>query len=32
MARNTHDDWVFATPERRQIRAALQRTTQAAER
>lgn len=32
MARNAHDDWVFATPERRQIRAALQRASRSAER
>jgi len=32
MARNTHDDWVFASSERRQLRAALQRTSRAASR
>ena len=32
MARNTPGDWVFASPERRQIRAALQRTTSTAAR
>jgi len=32
MARNAHDDWVFALPDRRQIRAALQRTTRSAAR
>lgn len=32
MARNAHDDWVFATPERRQIRAALQRSSRSAAR
>jgi len=30
MARNAHDDWVFATSERRQIRAALQRASRSA--
>ena len=32
MVRNTHDDWVFASSDRRQIRAALQRTGTAASR
>ena len=32
MSRNTPDDWVFASPERRQIRAALQRTGRSAAR
>ena len=32
MARNSHDDWVFASPDRRQLRAALQRTGRAAAR
>jgi hypothetical protein len=32
ISRNTHDDWIFAAPERRQIRAALQRTSRSAAR
>jgi hypothetical protein len=32
MSRNAHDDWIFASPERRQIRAALQRTSRSAAR
>jgi hypothetical protein len=32
MARNAHDDWVFAVPERRLLRAALQRTGRSAAR
>ena len=32
MARNAHDDWVFASPEQRQLRTALQRTGRAAAR
>jgi len=32
MARNAHDDWVFASPDRRQLRNALQRTGRSAAR
>ena len=32
MVRNAHEDWVFASPDRRQLRAALQRTGRAAAR
>jgi hypothetical protein len=32
LTRNTHDDWTFASSDRRQLRAALQRTARAASR
>jgi hypothetical protein len=32
MFRNTHDDWVFASPERTQIHSALRRTGRSAAR